>query len=123
MKTMKQSGMKKTAMKVSYAFDVWIMTLLSLVSEIPDDEPDDRARILMWLEKIDPNPKFLNSEPVAEPTINFNTMYTGSIPAQKSKTASTNEELPPKSVNISNSSSTPKRDINFAVTTFSYFLN
>jgi hypothetical protein len=75
------------------------MTFLDLLSATTDDQDNGRARILMWLEKIDPS--FLDFKPVQNLTIDFTQGYSCSIAAQETAT-------------ISSASSTPK----VSVTTF-----
>jgi hypothetical protein len=62
------------------------MTFLDLLSATTDDQDNDRARILMWLGKIDP--RFLDFKPVQNLTIDFTQGYACSIAAQETATIS-----------------------------------
>ena len=72
------------------------MTFLDLLPATTDDQDNDRARILMWLEKIDL--RFLDCKPVENLTIDFTQGYACSIVAQKTATTSSASPSPKVSV-------------------------
>jgi hypothetical protein len=78
--------------------------LVDLLLATTDDQTiDDRVKILMWLEKIDP--KFLNFKPVENLTIDFTQGYAGSINAHQSTinslSAPSNQECLSEQVRVS----------------------